>query len=247
MQALNGVTIQVVHSDAEGRMVLADTLALAAREKPALLLDFATLTGACVNALTERYSGAFTNHPALEASLVAAGRASGERVWCFPMERDFDTELESTIADVMQCALGIKGDHILAARFLNRFVPRDVPLGARRPCLQRAQGRAGAHPHRVHRLRRALCDATARRRRAAPRAGADPVTALRIRRPDDWHLHLRDGAHMAAVLPLHGGSLCPRAGHAEPEATDDHHRVRSRSTARASCRPCRPGWTSSRS
>jgi leucyl aminopeptidase len=127
VQALNGVTIQVVHSDAEGRMVLADTLALAAREKPALLLDFATLTGACVNALTERYSGAFTNHPALESSLVSAGRESGERVWCFPMERDFDTELESTIADVMQCTLGSRGDHILAARFLNRFVPRDVP------------------------------------------------------------------------------------------------------------------------
>jgi leucyl aminopeptidase len=127
VQALNGVTIQVVHSDAEGRMVLADTLALAAREKPAMLLDFATLTGACVNALSERYSGAFTNRPALETALVAAGRASGERVWCFPMERDFDTELDSTIADVMQCALGSKADHILAARFLNRFVPRDIP------------------------------------------------------------------------------------------------------------------------
>ena len=59
----NGVTIQVAHSDAEGRMVLADTLALAAREKPDLIIDFATLTGACVTALTERYSGAFTNRP----------------------------------------------------------------------------------------------------------------------------------------------------------------------------------------
>ena len=69
VRAANGVTIQVVHSDAEGRMVLADTLALAAREKPALLLDFATLTGACVNALTERYSGAFTNRPGLHDDL----------------------------------------------------------------------------------------------------------------------------------------------------------------------------------
>jgi leucyl aminopeptidase len=92
-----------------------------------MLLDFATLTGACVNALSERYSGAFTNRPALETALVAAGRASGERIWCFPMERDFDTELDSTIADVMQCAPGSKADHILAARFLNRFVPRDIP------------------------------------------------------------------------------------------------------------------------
>jgi leucyl aminopeptidase len=127
VRAANGVTIQVVHSDAEGRMVLADTLALAARERPALLLDFATLTGACVNALTERYSGAFTNRPALHEDLQRVGAASGERVWCFPMDADFDGDLESPIADVLQCALEGKGDHILAARFLNRFVPDTVP------------------------------------------------------------------------------------------------------------------------
>jgi leucyl aminopeptidase len=127
VRAMNGVTIQVVHSDAEGRMVLADTLALASRAKPDLLLDFATLTGACVNALTERYSGAFTNTGALEAPLQAAGRASGERVWCFPMDEDFDVELDSPIADVMHCTADSKGDHILAARFLSRFVPRALP------------------------------------------------------------------------------------------------------------------------
>jgi len=127
VRASNGVTIQVVHSDAEGRMVLADTLALAARAKPALLLDFATLTGACVNALTERYSGAFTNRASLEPALQSAGRESGERVWCFPMDKDFDDELDSPIADVMQCSLENKGDHILAARFLSRFVPDGLP------------------------------------------------------------------------------------------------------------------------
>jgi leucyl aminopeptidase len=127
VRASNGVTIQVVHSDAEGRMVLADTLALAARAKPALLLDFATLTGACVNALTERYSGAFTNRASLEPVLQSAGRACGERVWCFPMDKDFDDELESSIADVMQCSMENKGDHILAARFLSRFVPDGLP------------------------------------------------------------------------------------------------------------------------
>ena len=127
VRAMNGVTIQVVHSDAEGRMVLADTLALASRAKPALVLDFATLTGACVNALTERYSGAFTNHAVLETLLQAAGRAGGERVWCFPMDEDFDDELEGPVADVMQCTLESKGDHILAARFLSRFVPSGIP------------------------------------------------------------------------------------------------------------------------
>jgi leucyl aminopeptidase len=127
VRATNGVTIEVVHSDAEGRMVLADTLALAARARPALLLDFATLTGACVNALTERYSGVFTTRPALAAALQDAGRASGERVWGFPMDEDFDHELESAVADVKQCVADSRGDHILAARFLSRFVPAGVP------------------------------------------------------------------------------------------------------------------------
>jgi leucyl aminopeptidase len=127
VRASNGVTIQVVHSDAEGRMVLADTLALASRLKPRLLLDFATLTGACVNALTDRYSGAFTNRPGLQARLQEVGRESGERIWCFPMDEDFDVELESRVADVMQCTPDAKGDHILAARFLARFVAAGVP------------------------------------------------------------------------------------------------------------------------
>jgi leucyl aminopeptidase len=125
--AANGVTIQVAHSDAEGRMVLADTLALAAREQPDLIVDYATLTGACVNALTERYSGAFTNRPQWREALELAGRYSGERVWTFPMDEDYDSELNSNIADILQCTPDSKGDHILAARFLNRFVPADIP------------------------------------------------------------------------------------------------------------------------
>jgi leucyl aminopeptidase len=127
VRAANGVTIQVVHSDAEGRMVLADTLALASREKPRVIVDFATLTGACVNALTERYAGAFTNRADLHAWLQQTGRESGERVWCFPMDEDYDTDLASPVADVMQCSLESKGDHILAARFLGRFVETTVP------------------------------------------------------------------------------------------------------------------------
>jgi leucyl aminopeptidase len=108
-------------------MVLADTLCLAARDKPRAVIDYATLTGACVYALTERYSGAFTNRPELREAIEAAGSASGERVWCFPMDKDFDSDLESTVADVMQCAVEGKGDHILAARFLSRFVPKSIP------------------------------------------------------------------------------------------------------------------------
>jgi len=126
VRAHNGTTIQVIHTDAEGRMVLADTLCLAAAKKPKAIIDYATLTGACVYALTERYSGAFTNRPEARELIEAAGISSGERVWCFPMDADFDTDLESSVADVLQCATESKGDHILAARFLNRFVPEGI-------------------------------------------------------------------------------------------------------------------------
>jgi len=126
VRASNGVTIQVIHTDAEGRMALADTLALAGRTQPKLIIDYATLTGASVYALTERMSSVFTNRPTLVNKLVEAGRASGERVWNFPFEADFDSDLESKVADIVQCAVDGKGDHILAARFLSRFVPDNV-------------------------------------------------------------------------------------------------------------------------
>lgn len=127
VQAANGTTIEVVHTDAEGRMVLADTLALAGREQPHLMVDYATLTGQCINALTERYSGVFTNRPGLDELAVGAGRDCGERVWSFPMDEDFDEDIKSAVADVAQCSADNEGDHILAARFLQRFVPKDVP------------------------------------------------------------------------------------------------------------------------
>jgi leucyl aminopeptidase len=127
VQACNGVSIQVIHSDAEGRMALADTLALAARAKPRRIIDFATLTGACVTALTERYAGVFSLRADLLGALIAAGLASGERLWAFPMDADFDKDIDSEVADIRQCAVEGKGDHIHAARFLKRFVPDSIP------------------------------------------------------------------------------------------------------------------------
>jgi len=125
--AANGTTIEIVHTDAEGRMVLADTLTLAARRKPQLILDFATLTGACVGALSTRLSGAVTNRLELVPTIIEAGLASGERVWPFPLEKDFDKTLKSEIADVKQCTLDSEADQILAASFLRRFIDNDLP------------------------------------------------------------------------------------------------------------------------
>jgi leucyl aminopeptidase len=120
--ALNGTTIEVIHTDAEGRMVLADTLTLAAREKPDTIIDFATLTGSMAVALGDRMSGVLANRDALAVQAVAAGAAAGERVVAFPLPEDYDETLDSQVADVKQCTLDGEADHILAARFLNRFV-----------------------------------------------------------------------------------------------------------------------------
>lgn len=120
--AMNGTTIEIVHTDAEGRMVLADTLTLAAKAKPTAIIDFATLTGSMAVALGERMSGVISNRDDLAARAVAAGQASGERVVAFPMPEDYDEALDSTVADVKQCTLDGEADHILAALFLQRFV-----------------------------------------------------------------------------------------------------------------------------
>jgi len=125
--AANGKTIQTIHTDAEGRMVLADTLVLACREKPGILFDFATLTGSCVNAITTRYSGVFTNRPSLHPHLKRTGRECGERVWPFPIGKEFMEDLKSNIADFMQCSPKGAGDHILAASFLSEFVEDSTP------------------------------------------------------------------------------------------------------------------------
>lgn len=123
--ALNGTTIEIIHTDAEGRMVLADTLDLAAKQKPDMMIDFATLTGSMHTALGSHYSGILSNREDLMQKALIAGKSSGERIWAFPMDADYDTELESTIADIKQCNLEGEADHILAARFLSRFV-RDI-------------------------------------------------------------------------------------------------------------------------
>ena len=118
---LEGTTLEVVHTDAEGRMVLADTLTLAARQKPDLIVDFATLTGSMHTALGSRYSGLFTTSAVLARLAEEAGKSSGERVWVFPQDEDYDEALESSVADIKQCTLEGEADHILAARFLSRF------------------------------------------------------------------------------------------------------------------------------
>lgn len=124
--ALNGMTIEVVHTDAEGRMVLSDTLTLASRGKPDFMMDFATLTGSMGTAVGDRYSGILGNRPELLCKAIGAGNAAGERVCAFPFDEDYDEELESNIADIKQCTLEGGADHVLATRFLSKFIENDV-------------------------------------------------------------------------------------------------------------------------
>ncbi|HQM87059.1 MAG TPA: leucyl aminopeptidase family protein, partial [Methylotenera sp.] len=126
VKALNGMTIEIIHTDAEGRMVLADTLTLASRKKPDAMLDFATLTGSMQTALADRMSGIIANRPELACMAVGAGAAAGERIVAFPYDDDYDSDLDSDIADIKQCTLEGGGDHIHAARFLGKFIENDI-------------------------------------------------------------------------------------------------------------------------
>ncbi len=127
VKALNGTFIEIIHTDAEGRMVLADTLTLASRAKPDMMIDFATLTGSMATALGARYSGVFATSEELAQRAVAMGKQSGERLCAFPQDEDYEAELESKVADIKQCTLAGEADHILATRFLKRFVEHDTP------------------------------------------------------------------------------------------------------------------------
>ncbi|MDX8386731.1 MAG: leucyl aminopeptidase family protein [Gallionella sp.] len=126
VKALNGTTIEIMHTDAEGRMVLADTLTLASRAKPDVMIDFATLTGSMAAALGARYSGVLGSDMLLQQA-VQVGQQSGERVCAFPMDEDYEPALDSKVADIKQCTLDGEADHILAARFLKRFVEHETP------------------------------------------------------------------------------------------------------------------------
>lgn len=124
--AANGTSIEMVNTDAEGRLVLADTLVIASREKPDLILDFATLTGSAVRALDTRRAAIFSNNDAFLRRGYEAGETSGERTWGFPIGGDYTKKLKSDVADLLQCCTGSNADHIYAATFLSHFVEKGI-------------------------------------------------------------------------------------------------------------------------
>ncbi len=118
----NGKTVEVLNTDAEGRLVLADGLSLASEKNPDLIIDVATLTGAAVIALGNRYVGAMGDSDAVEQVQTAAGKA-GELVWHMPLPEELAELLESDIADLMNVKIGNKaGGMLIAGQFLSQFV-----------------------------------------------------------------------------------------------------------------------------
>ena len=125
LRILNGTTVEVLNTDAEGRLILADALSLAVKEKPDVILDAATLTGSCVVALGETRSGLFSNDESLQAILKECGALAGEQHWPMPLAEDCRGQLKSSVADTKNIG-GRWGGAITAALFLEKFTG-DVP------------------------------------------------------------------------------------------------------------------------
>ena len=117
----NGKTAEVVNTDAEGRLILADALVLAAREKPDCIIDLATLTGACIVALGNELAGLFSNDEELADKLIACGRDAGEGLWRLPLAAEYREDIKSQVADIKNVGGGSAGA-VTAALFLQEFV-----------------------------------------------------------------------------------------------------------------------------
>jgi leucyl aminopeptidase len=120
LRTLDGTTVEVTNTDAEGRLVLADALGYARRLEPAAVVDLATLTGAMSIALGHQAAGLFTPDETLAAELAAASAATGERVWRFPLWDEYRAELRSDTADFVNSGAR-EGGAIIAAKFLEHF------------------------------------------------------------------------------------------------------------------------------
>jgi leucyl aminopeptidase len=125
LRSMSGQTIEVISTDAEGRLILADALTYAARFKPRAIIDMATLTGACIIALGDDVIGMMGTDGALKDSLRRAADETGEKLWELPIWDDYAELIKSDVADMKNTG-GRAGGAITAAVFLSKFV-KDIP------------------------------------------------------------------------------------------------------------------------
>jgi len=124
----NGVTVEVTNTDAEGRLVMADALCWAAdKEKPAFMIDLATLTGGVVTALGSTYAGMWCEDDGLRSRIESAAEESGERVWRLPLHQEYRDMMRSDVADIINSSPQRKAHPIQAAAFLSYFARNDTP------------------------------------------------------------------------------------------------------------------------
>ena len=127
IKSYKGINVEVLNTDAEGRLVLADIISYGCDIfKPKLVIDFATLTGAIMIALGQHYSGLYSNDDILAEKLFQSGLSTNEKVWRMPLHEDFDKELNSPFVDLKNITNSRYGGSVTAAQFLKRFVPKDT-------------------------------------------------------------------------------------------------------------------------
>jgi leucyl aminopeptidase len=125
-RAMNGKTVEILNTDAEGRLTLADAIGYAQKQKPDLMIDMATLTGACVVALGDLCSAILGNDQTLIDDLISHGHEAGERIWQLPLIEEYKEDLKSPIADLKNIG-GRGGGCITGGLFLQEFVDSKIP------------------------------------------------------------------------------------------------------------------------
>ncbi|MGY6499712.1 MAG: leucyl aminopeptidase [Acidimicrobiales bacterium] len=123
----DGTTVEVLNTDAEGRLILADALCLASESEPDAIIDLATLTGACMVALGGRIAGLMGNDDALRSHIETASDRSGERVWALPLPDDYRPQIDSKVADIKNIGAGRFAGALTAGLFLKEFVADGIP------------------------------------------------------------------------------------------------------------------------
>jgi leucyl aminopeptidase len=128
VKSYSGKTIEVLNTDAEGRLILADAIYYIDEQyKPELIVDLATLTGAIVVSLGSEYAGLFSNNDKLSEKLIKAGEIENEKVWRFPLHKNYDKLMDSKIADIQNINYSGGAGSITAAQFLQRFLKNNTP------------------------------------------------------------------------------------------------------------------------
>ncbi len=128
VKSYSGKTIEVLNTDAEGRLILADAIYYMDEQyKPELIVDLATLTGAIVISLGNEYAGLFSNNDKLAEKLIKAGEIENEKLWRFPLHKNYDKLMDSKIADIQNINYSGGAGSITAAQFLQRFLKNNTP------------------------------------------------------------------------------------------------------------------------